>query len=157
MVVPYTNGLSESFKNICNKHGIQVYFNRGRTIKNLLVVPKDRDTITQKGGVVYRYKCAEVGVYEEYISESARTFGERFEEHLKAPSPIYDYCNITVHPTTVDTTIPSAQSWHIICHTVQHVLYNIYEKMRTVNNNGYTNCQSKTSGIPSTTQLHCSV
>ena len=29
--------------------------------------------------------------------ESSRTFGERFKEHLKAPSPIYDHFNITGH------------------------------------------------------------
>ena len=28
---------------------------------------------------------------EEYIGESARTFWERFKEHLKTSSPIYDY------------------------------------------------------------------
>ena len=35
------------------------------------------------------------------IGESSRTFGERFKEHLKAPSPIYDHQNITGHDTTI--------------------------------------------------------
>ena len=39
---------------------------------------------------------------EEYIGETARTFGERFKEHLKAPSPIYDHNNITGHSTTLN-------------------------------------------------------
>ena len=39
---------------------------------------------------------------EEYIGESSRTFGERFEEHLKAPSPIYDHSNITGHNITLE-------------------------------------------------------
>ena len=43
-----------------------------------------------KSGVIYRYQCDRVECDEEYISESSRTFGERFKEHLKAPSPIYD-------------------------------------------------------------------
>ena len=34
---------------------------------------------------------------EEYIGESSRNFGERFKEHQKAPSPIYDHYNITGH------------------------------------------------------------
>ena len=39
---------------------------------------------------------------EKYIGETARTFGERFKEHLKAPSTIYDHSNITCHSTTLD-------------------------------------------------------
>ena len=48
MVVPYTGGLTESFKNICNKLGIQVHFKGGNTVKNLLVAPRDRDPIAQE-------------------------------------------------------------------------------------------------------------
>ena len=36
--------------------------------------------------------------YEEYIGESAKTFTERFKDHPKAPSPIYEHSNITDHP-----------------------------------------------------------
>ena len=39
---------------------------------------------------------------EEYIGETARTFGERFNEHLKAPSTIYDPSNITGHTTNLN-------------------------------------------------------
>ena len=39
---------------------------------------------------------------EEYIGESARTFGERFKEHLKHPSPIFDHNTITGHDTTIN-------------------------------------------------------
>ena len=42
MVVPYTKGLSEDFKNIFSKHGIQVHFKVGNTIKNLMMAPKTR-------------------------------------------------------------------------------------------------------------------
>ena len=102
ITVPYSKGLSESFKNTCKKYGIQVYFRGGRTIKDLLVVPKDRDHITKKSGIIYRYKCDRVECDEEYIGESARTSGERFKEHLKHPSQIYDHSNMTGHSTTLD-------------------------------------------------------
>ena len=55
-----------------------------------------------KSGVIYRYKCGRVDCDEEYIGESSRTFGERFREHQKAPSPIYDHSNITGHQVTID-------------------------------------------------------
>ena len=53
-MVPHIQGLGESFNNICNKMNIQVYFKGGNTIKNLLVAPMDKDSITQKSGVIYR-------------------------------------------------------------------------------------------------------
>ena len=102
MVIPYYKGISESIKKTCSEHGVQVYFKGGNTIKTLLVAPKDQDTIQKKSGVIYRYKCDRVECDEEYIGESSRTFGERFKEHLKAPSPIYDHSNITGHNNTLE-------------------------------------------------------
>ena len=39
---------------------------------------------------------------EEYIGQTARTFGERFKEHLKAPSPIHDHINTIGHTTNIN-------------------------------------------------------
>ena len=97
MVVPYQQGLSERFKNTCQKYGVQVHFKGGQTIKDLLMAPKDKDPITNKSGVINRFKCSEHGCEEEYIGESARTFAERFKEHQKSPSPIHDHSNISGH------------------------------------------------------------
>ena len=102
IVVPYYSGLSESIKNIGRKFGVQVYFKGGTTIKNLLMTPKDKDPIEKQSGVIYRYQCDRVDCDEEYIGESSRTFGERFKEHLKPPSPIYDHSNITSHNITIN-------------------------------------------------------
>ena len=102
ITVPYMKGLSESIKNTCKRYGIQVYFKGGKTIKDLLVAPKDKEHITKKSGIIYRCKCDRLECDEEYIVESARTFGERFREHLKVPFPIYDHRNITGHTTTLE-------------------------------------------------------
>ena len=48
IVIPYYKGISESINKTCSKHGVQVYFKGGNTIKNLLVAPKDQDTIQKK-------------------------------------------------------------------------------------------------------------
>ena len=71
-------------------------------IKNLLVALKDKDPILKKSGVIYRYKCYRGKCDEEYIGEPSRTFGERFKEHQKAPSPTYDHSNITSHNVTIE-------------------------------------------------------
>ena len=57
LVVPYSKGLSESFRNICGKAGVQVHFKGANTVKELLVAPKDKNNIIQKGEVTYRYRC----------------------------------------------------------------------------------------------------
>ena len=48
ITVPYNEGLSETFKNLCKKYGIEVHFKSGKTIKDELVAPKDKDHITKK-------------------------------------------------------------------------------------------------------------
>ena len=102
ITVPYNKGLSESFKNIGKKYGIQVHFKSGRTLKDELVAPKDKDHITKKSGIIYRFKCDRLECDEEYIGETSRTFGERYKEHLKAPSPIHDHSNTSGHTTSLE-------------------------------------------------------
>ena len=101
-MVPFLQGWSENCKDICRKHWVEMYFRGGNTIRDLLVHPKDRDTILQKSGVIYSYKCGSVDCEEEYIEESGCTFAERFREHMKAPSTIHDHHNITGHELSLD-------------------------------------------------------
>ena len=101
MVVSYTNGLSESFKSVCGKMGIQVHLKGNNIIRSLLVALKDKDNIIQKCGVIYMYRCDRLQCYEEYTGESARTFEERLKEHLRAPFPSYEHANTIGHHTRV--------------------------------------------------------
>ena len=93
IVIPYPQGLCESIKKICGRYGIQTHFKGGRTIKNLLVSPKDKDPMVNQSGAIYWYQCGDLGCDEEYIGETSRTFGERYKEHLKAPSAIHHHSN----------------------------------------------------------------
>ena len=105
MVLLYVKELSEGMKNVGKKHGIQTDFRGGNTIKSLLMTPKDKDHISKKSGIIYRFKCNMVECDDEYIRESSRTFGQRFKEHLKAPSQIYDHYNITGHETALKISV----------------------------------------------------
>ena len=100
IVIPYTQGLCESIKKICGRYGIQTHFKGGNTIRNLLASPKDKDPMVSKSGAIYWFKCGDLTCDDEYIEETSRTFGERFKEHLKDPSPIHHHSNQTCHPTT---------------------------------------------------------
>ena len=102
IVVPYMKGLGPTCKNICRRYGVEVYFRGGSTIRDLLVHPKDKDTILKKSGVIYKYSCGRVDCGGEYIGESGRTFGERYREHMRAPSPIMDHQNTTGHEVSLD-------------------------------------------------------
>ena len=95
-------GLAESCKNICRRYGVEVYFKGGRTIRDILVHPKDKDTILKKSRVIYKYSCGRVDGGEEYIGQSGRTFGERYREHMRSPSPIMDHHNTTGHEVSLD-------------------------------------------------------
>ena len=99
IVIPYTQGLCESIKKICGRYGIQTHFKGGSTIKNLLVSPKDKDPMVNQSGAIYWYQCGDLGCDDEYIGETSRTFGERYKEHLKAPSAIHHHSFQTGHTT----------------------------------------------------------
>ena len=123
MVVPYSKGISESFKNICKKYGIQVYFKGGKTIENLLVSPKDKDNIKKKSNVIYWFRCDKIDCKEEYMGDSARTFEERYKEHLKAPSPIHEHQNSTGHITSVENFKIIGREDHNMARVVKEAIY----------------------------------
>ena len=100
IVIPYTQGLCESIKKICGRYGIQTHIKGGRTIKNLLVSPKDKDPMVNQSDAMYCYQCGDLACDEEYIGETSRTFGERYKEHLKAPSAIHHHSSQTGDPTS---------------------------------------------------------
>ena len=60
---------------------------------------------------------------EEYIGESYRTFEERFKEHQKALSPIYDHYNITGHKISIDNFSIVGREDQNLMRTIKEALY----------------------------------
>ena len=110
-------------KRSCKKFGVQVHFKGGLTIRNLLMAPKDKDHILKKNGVIYKYTCDKVECNEEYIGESARTFAERFKEHQKAPSPIYDHSIRSGHEINIDNFSIVGREDQNLIRTIKEALY----------------------------------
>ena len=104
VVVPYTKELSESFKKICGKYGIQTYFKGNTTIKQTLMKPKDQDPKYNRSGLIYSYKCQDIICGEDYIGETSRSWGERHKEHLRGPSPIHAHIQHTGHMLHLTTS-----------------------------------------------------
>ena len=123
IMVPYYSGLSESIKNTGRKFGVEVCFMGGSTIENLLMSPKDKDPIQKQSAAIYRYQCDRVECDEEYIGESSRTFGERFKEHLKPPSPLYDHSNITGCNVTINNFNIVGREDLNLMRTIKEALY----------------------------------
>ena len=107
---------------ICGRYGIQTHFKGGRTIKNLLVSPKDKDPMVNQSGAIYRYQCGDLGCNDEYIGKTSRTFCERYKEHLKAPSAIHHHSIQTGHTT-------NQNNFQIIGREGQNLARNIKESI----------------------------
>ena len=122
IVIPYTQGLHENIKKICGRYCIQTHFKGGRTIKSLLVSPKDKDPMVNQSGAIYWYQCGDLSCDDEYIGETSKTFGERYKEHLKAPSAIHHHGSQTDHPN-------SHNNFQIIRREGHHLARNIKESI----------------------------
>ena len=87
------------------------------------MAPKDKDQILKK---VESYTDTNVTGWrcdEEYIGELARNFAERFKEHLKVPSPIYDHSNISGHTVTIENFSILVREDQNFNRTIKEALY----------------------------------
>ena len=123
IVVPYSQGLYEIYKNICRKYGVQVHFKGGNTLKNLLMFPKDREAKTKQRNIIYCFKCSRTECDDECIGESATTFEERYKEHLKSPSPIFEHENITGLKTTLENFKIIDREGQNMARTIKKAIY----------------------------------
>ena len=98
-------------------------FKGGTTLKNLLVSPKDKDTIRKKSSVIYWFKCDRIDCEEEYIGELSRKFGERYKEHLKEPSPIFEHQNNTGHTKSVKNFKIIGREGHNMARAIKQAIY----------------------------------
>ena len=104
-------------------YGIQTHFKSGSTIKNLLVFPKDKDSMVSKNGAIYWLQCGDHACDDEYIGETSRTFGERFKEHMKDPSPIHHHNNHTGHPTSLNNFQIIGREGHSLARNIKESIF----------------------------------
>ena len=82
----------------------------------------------------YWYQCGDLGCDEEYIGETSRTFGERYKEHLKAPSAIHHHSSQTGHPTNHNNFQIIGREGHNLARNIKESIY-IRVNNPTLNNN----------------------
>ena len=90
--------------------------------------------MVNQSGAIYRYQCSNLGCDDEYIGETSRTFGERYKEHLKAPSAIHHHSTLTGHPTNQSNFQIIGREGHNLARNIKESIY-IRVNNPTLNNN----------------------
>ena len=82
--------------------GVVTSFKSHKTLRRMLVSPKDKSTLEQILGTVYYISCEVCD--STYIGESARPLGKRLKEHntrrASATSAVSEHLKSTPHNTT---------------------------------------------------------
>ncbi|XP_072017038.1 uncharacterized protein [Amphiura filiformis] len=85
VVIPYVKGISDALKRIYSSYGIRVCFKPTRTLRQLLVAPKDKTGKKDVTGPVYQIPCqgqtTRGPCSESYIGQTGRSLKTRFLEH----------------------------------------------------------------------------
>ena len=111
--------MGESCKNICRRHGVEMFFKEATPSKSSWYTPKTE--MPSRKRVVYRFRCGRVNCEEEYIGKSGRTFAEVQRAH-KAPSPIHDHHNITSHEVSLDNFSIVGSEDHNIARSIKEAI-----------------------------------
>ena len=82
IVIPYIHGVSESIKQALFNHDIRVCMKPCRTLRQILVHPKDPIPMDQRSGVVYEILCG--ACQQVYMGQTNRNFACRLKEHRRA-------------------------------------------------------------------------
>ena len=97
VVIPYIKGLSEQYRHTLAKH--RVFFKGTRTIKSLLIHPKDPIPDAQKTDIIYHWKCPADDCTDEYIGETNKSLKEKVSDHRNQTTSVIRIHHIsTKHP-----------------------------------------------------------
>ena len=105
-VVPYHQGLSESYKNICRKYGIDVHLKGGHTIKDHLMAPKDKDPLSRKVGSYIGTNVAG-WIVRMSILGSQQGILKKGTRNISRPHPPYMTMLTSLVIMSLLTTLPS--------------------------------------------------
>ena len=89
-MLPYIKGTSEALRRIFGSYGIRACFKPTRTLRNLLVSPKDKTEKKDTVGPVYLIPCqgktTRGQCTDSYIGETERSLKTRILEHRRPSS-----------------------------------------------------------------------
>ena len=90
--------------------------------------------MVSKSDAIYWYQCGDLACDDEYIGKTSRTFGERYKEYLKDPSPIHHHNNQTNHPINHNNFKIIGREGHYLSRYITESIF-IRVNNPTLNNN----------------------
>ena len=121
-------------KKICGRYGIQTHFKGGRTIKNLLVSPKDKDPMVNPSGAIYWYHFGDLGCNDEYIGKPPGPLVKDTKSTWSPPLPFITHSNQTGHTTNQNYFQIIGREMHNLARNIKESIY-IRVNNPTLNNN----------------------
>jgi len=79
VVIPYLENVSEDVARIMRKHNVPVAMKPYKSLKSVLVHPKDKKEKEDLTECVYKVPCANCD--KNYIGKTGKKFGVRLQEH----------------------------------------------------------------------------
>ena len=79
--------------------------------------------MVNQSGAIYWFQCGDLSCDDEDIGETSRTFGERYKEHLKDPSPIHQHSNHKGHPTSHNNFQKIGRERHSLARNIKESIF----------------------------------
>ena len=113
VVIPYAAGVSERVSRVFRKHGFATALKPHRTLRSMVVHPKDKRNPEQSADMVYEIPCK--SCKKTYVGETARIFKTRLGEH-KNEAKKFDGRKFTRSKASIPTdyTFKSAVAEHSV-------------------------------------------
>ena len=122
IIVPYTKGLSECFKNVCDKREYKFILRWGKHYQEPPGVPKDKDSITNKSGVIYSSSVPkQVSNRSSLVSWKGPLVLD--SRNISGTPPTYEHGNNPGHCINVDSFSIGGWVEHNITRTIKEVLF----------------------------------
>ena len=90
---------------------------------NYWSLPRTNTPWSAKVGAIYWFQCGDLSCDDEYKGETSRTFGERYKEHLRDPSPIHQHSNHTGHPTSHNNFQIIGREGHSLARNIKESIF----------------------------------
>ena len=103
VVVPYVEGLTEKVSRVFKKHGFSTAIKPHRTLRSMIVHPKDKRDPLQTAEAIYEIDCKNCP--KSYIGETGRLFRTRLQEHKSEAEKVSErkYTRSTRKTSTTET------------------------------------------------------
>jgi hypothetical protein len=103
VVLPYIKGVTEKLSRVLRRENIKVGYKPVNTLHQHFPKPKDKLTLGQTRGVIYKIPCSDCDF--NYYGQTDRALNTRMKEHKRAVSHLDKYSKVAKHAEEQDHCI----------------------------------------------------